>query len=105
MYDGGIGPSARSRVAYDSMLGDDDSHISIGSKKSARKVPQGPVSVCVFAYRLPLQLTCIRQESTSWYHADFQRRHPCFEGLCAVGQASFGRPVVCTQLSHTATLC
>ncbi|TFK92456.1 hypothetical protein K466DRAFT_480570 [Polyporus arcularius HHB13444] len=44
VYDGAIGPSARSRVAYDNLLGEDDHHISIGSRNSTRQGAQGPVS-------------------------------------------------------------
>ncbi|KAI0714194.1 hypothetical protein C8T65DRAFT_707738 [Cerioporus squamosus] len=48
VYDGGIGSAARNRVAYDSMLGDDGDHISIGSRSSRHQTTQGPVSAFVY---------------------------------------------------------
>ena len=44
VYDSGIGSSARSRVAFDATLGDDDHHISIGASSSRKGPSQGPVS-------------------------------------------------------------
>ncbi|RPD64508.1 DUF1604-domain-containing protein [Lentinus tigrinus ALCF2SS1-7] len=42
VYDGGSGPSARNRIAYDNMLGDDEHHISIGARSAARQAARGP---------------------------------------------------------------
>lgn len=84
VYDSGMGPSARSRVAFDSSFGDDDHHMSIGSSSLRRQGAQGPVRSHISSICGPLELTFARQESTSWYNTDLQRWHSRTEGICVV---------------------